>query len=421
MTGGLAFPSDDLISALSGGAPTTAGERIDTTTAMRVADVFTAVNIIAEDVGSLPLKVFRSVGDDVLDASDHRAYRMLHDAPNPSMPAFRFWSTLATHLLLWGNAYIQKLRDQNGLVSEIWLLHPSWVTVEWSWERREKRFIVYWPYGEAQTYDETQVRHIFGVSVDGLIGLSPIAQCRESLGTAAARARFEGDLYEKKPFITGVIEMPGTVRDAVKLREGWRAIYSGQGEDRHGVATLEEGATFRQLTMPLADMQFVESAQLSKTEIANIFKMPPWKLGGSVGNSLTYQTTEGNDLWYAKGAIAPLTTCIAKFLAADRGIFPFGSWYPEFVLEGLYRADSAARVAYYQGMSAIGAMTVDEIRERENLPPLPVEQQEESDDAAMFVPPGGAGTTLPGTAAQIAPAPGSQPNPGLPSGEAMVP
>jgi len=421
--GGLAFPSDDLISALTGGNPTTAGEKIDTTTAMRIADVFTAVNIIAELVGSLPLKVFRQVGDDTVCADTHRAYRMLHDAPNPSMPAFRFWSTLTTHLLLWGNAYIQKMRDENGLVNEIWLLHPSWVTVEWSWERREKRFIVYWPYGDATTLDESAVLHIFGVSTDGLIGLSPIAQCREALGVSSARTRFEADMYNRKPFVTGVIEHPGQIRDAAKLREGWSAIYgsgatmaSGTQNHRHGVASLEEGAHFNQLTMPLADMQFVESADLSKTQIATIFKMPPWYLGGSAGHSLTYQTVEGNDLQLAKHCIAPVTTCIAKFLSADSGIFPFPSWYPEFVLDALMRADSAARVAYYTGMAGINAMTVDEIREKENLPPMPVEEQDEVEEAAML----GTADPAAGLTAGSAPAPGVSPPPGVPSPVAVV-
>lgn len=374
-TSGFAFPSDDLIDSLTAGG-TLAGEKIDASTAMRISDVFTAVNIIAEEVGGLPLKVFRQVGDATIEATDHRAYRMLHDAPNPTQPAFRFWSTLATHLLLWGNAYIEKLRDANGLVSELWLLHPSWVTVEWSWALRQKRFLVTIPNTvESITLSDDRVLHIFGVSTDGLVGLSPIGQCRDTLGVSKARTRFEANVYDKKPFTTGVIEHPGQVRDAVKLRESWQAIFSGQGPNPHGTPVLEEGAHFNQTVMPLADMEFVASAQLSKTDIANIFKLPPWELGGAVGNSLTYQTVEGNKVQYATRAIAPVTTCIAKFVAADSGIFPFSSWFPEFVLEGLMRGDSNARADFYTKMSAVKAITADEIRERENLPPLTPSQQ----------------------------------------------
>lgn len=413
---GLAWPTDDLISAL-GGSPTLAGEKIDTTTAMRISDVFTAVNIIAEEIGGLPLKVFRQVGDATLEATDHRAYRMLHDAPNPSMPALRFWSTLAAHLLLWGNAYIEKLRDANGLVSELWIIHPSWVTVQWSWQARQKRFLINWPQsGESEPLDESRILHIFGVSTDGLIGLSPIGQCRDTLGVSMARTRFEADVYDKKPFLTGVIQHPGTIKDATKMRESWQAIYAGQGESRHGTPVLEEGAVFNQSAMPLADMEFVASAQLSKTDIANIFKLPPWELGGSVGNSLTYQTVEGNKVQYATRAIAPVTTCIAKFLAADAGIFPFSSWYPEFVLAGLLRGDSNARADYYTKLSAVKAITSDEIRELENMPPLTPSQKD-----SMLTAPAGAGSTPAGTPPAPAPAQDGPPAAAVASGLQQVP
>lgn len=384
---GLAFPSDDLLAALQAG-PTMSGESIDTTSAMRMADVFTAVNIIAELVGSLPFKVYRQVGSDTIPADDHRAYRILHDAPNPQQPAMRFWSTVATHLLLWGNAFIEKLRDQDGLVSELWLLHPSWVTVEWNWQTRQKRFVVD-PNQAGMltgrvTYDEDRVLHVFGVSNDGLVGLSPIAQCREQLGIAKSRERWEADVYDKKPFIGGWIKHPGQLKDPVKLGQSWTAVYAGQGKDRHGVPVLEEGAEFNAYAAPLADMQFVENAQLSKTTIANIFKLPPWYLGGSVGNSLTYQTVEGNQAQLARHCLAPLVSCIASFVSFDKGIFPFQSWYGEFVLEGLMRGDSKARTDYYTAMTAINAMLPDEVREKENMPPLSDEQRREiADEKAL--------------------------------------
>lgn len=386
-TSGLAFPTDELIDALGAGA-TISGESVDTTSAMRMADVFTAVNILAELVGTLPFKTYRQVGSDTIPADDHRAYRMLHDAPNPSQPAFRFWSTVATHLLLWGNAFIEKLRDENGLVTELWILHPSWVTVQWNWTTRQKRFLVD-PNAAGMltgrmTLDEDRVLHIFGVSNDGLIGLSPIAQCREQLGIAKSRERFEADVYNRKPFISGWIKHPGQLKDPVKLGQSWSTVYAGQGKDRHGVPVLEEGAEFNAMAAPLADMQFVENAQLSKTTIANIFKLPPWYLGGSVGNSLTYQTVEGNQAQLARHAIAPLVGCIASFVSFDKGIFPFQSWFGEFVLEGLMRGDSKARTDYYTAMAAVGAMLPDEIREKENMPPLSDEQRrEQSDEAAL--------------------------------------
>lgn len=409
---GFAQPSDEVLDAFGVGK-SISGESVNSETAMRMADVFTAVNIIAELVGSLPLKVYRQVGDDTITADDHRAYRLLHDAPNPEQPAFRFWSVLTTHLLLWGNAYIEKLRDEQGLVSELWLLHPSTVTVEWNQQIRVKRFVVQDVLGGvARTLPTDRVLHIFGVSTDGLVGLSPIAQCREQLGLAKSRERFEGDVYEKRPFLGGWIQHPSKLNDAVSLGQAWTAIYAGQGNDRFGTPVLEEGAEFHTYAAPLSDMQFVENAQLSKTTIANIFKLPPWYLGGSVGNSLTYQTVEGNQQQLARHAIAPLTTCIAKFLSFDRGIFPFSSWYADFVLEGLMRGDSKARTDYYTAMTDMGAMLPEEVREKESMPPLSDEQRRQQREEAELA---AIANTPPPPADQAAPLaarpPGAVPSP----------
>ncbi len=360
----------DVLEAL-GVTNTAAGELVSNERAFSIADVFTCISTIAETIGTLPLKVYREVDESVLPADNHRAYRMLHDAPNPITPAHRFWSTAGGHLLAWGNAYIEKLRDENGLVSELWLIDPATVTIEWNPGLRQKRFVV-WVGGEKRVLDDDRVLHLFGYSRDGLIGLSPIQQTREALALAKARERFEGEVYAKKPFLTGTIEHPGRITDGgVKLREQWQAVYGGPASDsRHGVAVLLEGATYKQMSVPLEDLQFVEATNLSKRTIASIFKLPPAYIGGSIGDSLTYQTVESNQIQFARQAIAPVVTNIAKFLSFDMGIFPFSSWYAEFVLEGLLRGDSQARGSFYKSLAAVSAITVDEIRARENMPPM---------------------------------------------------
>ena len=371
----LSEPNQDLATLL-GGDPSVAGERINVTSALAIADVFCAVSIVTETVATLPLRVYRTVNGGVMEAPDHRAANMLETAPNPVQPAHRFWATLAGHLLLWGNGFIEKLRDANGLVSELWLLHPGNVEIQFNAGTRTKRF-VYWDGANKIELSEDRVLHVFGTSVDGLVGLSPIQQTRQQLGNAKARERFEGEVYSTKPFLSGVINHPGQLRDTVKLRESWTAIYGGgdrgpraTANGRHSVAVLEEGATFSPLTAPLADMEFVASQQMSKRQIATIFKLPPTYLGGSTGDSLTYQTVESNAIQFARMAITPVTTNIQKFLGFDRGIFPFSSWYPEFELAALLRGDSAARGAFYKALSDVKAITPNEIRALENMEPI---------------------------------------------------
>jgi HK97 family phage portal protein len=365
----LANPSDEILDAF-GAVPTMAGERVDVQGSLAIADVFAAVNIICETVAMLPLRVYREVAGEVEAAPDHRAAGMLASAPNPMVPAHRFWSTVAGNLLLWGNAFIEKLRDEDGLVTELRLLHPGSVTIEVNARLGRKRFVVYEEQGAVRReLDDDRVLHIFGVSSDGYSGLSPIRQCRQQLGLVKARERFEADVYASKPFLAGIINHPGRINDPVPLREQWRAVYGSGGTGRHGVAVLEEGATFQQLVAPLEDMQFLQSVQISRKTIANIFKLPAPYLNEAAGGSLFYQTVESNAIWFARNTIAPVTTNIQKFLNFDRGIFPFGSWYCEFVLEGLMRGDSKARADFYKTMLEVGAMFPDEFRRLENLPP----------------------------------------------------
>jgi HK97 family phage portal protein len=370
-TSSLATPDTWLFDA-AGAQPTMAGERVSVEGSMAIAAVFTAVSIISETIGTLPLKTFRDLGADkgVAPAPDHRAYRMLHSAPNPIQPAHRFWSTVVAHQLLWGNWFIEKLRDADGLVAELWLLNPANVVVEWNSAVRRKRFRYTDPMTGVETlYDDDRILHGFGLSLDGITGMSPIQQARESLGKAKARARFEADLYARAPSLSGWIGVQGQLKDSVKLRESWRAIYGAGGDDRFGVGVLEEGATFNALTAPLADMQFVESENMSVKAIASLFKLPPAYLGGSTGDSLTYATTESNSIQLATQAIAPVTHNIARWLTFDMGIFPFSSWFAEFELDALMRGDSAARAVFYEKMVGIKALFPDEIRRFENLAP----------------------------------------------------
>lgn len=372
----LSEPNQDLIMAL-GGSLNISGERINVESSMQIADVFCAVNIIAETIGTLPLRVYQNRNGEIFETPNHRAAPMLGQAPNPTMPAHRFWATIAGHNLLWGNWFLEKLRDENGLVSELWPLHPGCMTVEWNGNLRQKRFTYRPGDGQEFTYDQDRILHGYGYTMDGLVGLSPIQQTRQQLGLAKARERFEGEVYAQKPFLSGVIEHPGQIRDTVKLRESWKAIYGGGDKGprgvsgRHSVAVLEEGASFVPLTAPLEDMQFVESQQLSRTTIANIFRLPPSYIGGSVGDSLTYQTVESNQIQFARNAITPVCVNIQKFLHFDMGIFPFNAWYPEFGMEALLRGDTKARGDFYKVLSEVKAIVPNEIRALENMPPLP--------------------------------------------------
>lgn len=367
-------PSSDLVSAFTTSA-SYSGERITVHDAFGLGPVFAAVSIIAELVGTLPFKVFRMVdsddqdGGERVEARQHRMWRVIHDAPNPVMPADRFWSTVTAHLLLWGNAYIEKERDELGLVQSLWLLDPAQVGVKW--DGRQKTFVSY-ANGREETASSEQVLHIHATSLNGVTGESPISRCRQMFGVAQARSKFEGGFYRRGARNPAVIEHPGRLgkEGADRLRDDFSAWHGGV-ENMHKVPVLEEGASLKGLSMPLRDMEFVASQQLSRTEIATIFRLPPAYLGGSTGDSLTYATIESNQIQLAQLAIGPWTNTIAKACAADPALFPQNVVYPEFVLEALMKADVQARAAYWKTLHDMGVVSEEYIASRENLPPPP--------------------------------------------------
>ena len=189
-------------------SPTLSGERVSVESSLAMADVFAAVNLICEEVSKLPLKVYRdlSLSPDnpqtgIEEQNQHRAWRMLHDLPNPYTPSHRFWSTLASHLLLWGNGFIEKLRDVDGLVVELRLVHPSRVDVLFNEEAGLKAYRITRMSGTQEPLmGDDRILHVFGVSCDGIFGLSPIQQSREALGIVKARERFEGEMYSGHPY-----------------------------------------------------------------------------------------------------------------------------------------------------------------------------------------------------------------------------
>lgn len=366
---GLSTPDRWLVDSLAG-PPTPSGERVTTEKALGLTGVFAAGYKLAELVGQLPLKVYRVVDPDSrVEADTHRAWRLLHDAPNPYTIAHTFWAAVTVQLALGGNSYLLKQRDSTGIVESLWLLDPSRMEVEVN--AANQRRYVYTNGIERQPIPEEDLTHIIGFSLDGIMGCSRIWYCRNRFGAALARDIYEGSFYSQGARVPGVIEYPGRLGpDGTKnLAESFQTKHGG-ARRQHKVPVLEEGASFKATGMSLADMQFVENAQLSLTEIAVLFDLPPGELGGMHGGPLEYSTEELNQIRLTR-AVIPYTNRIAKTLSNDPAILPQNVMYAEFVLEALMRPDAKTRVEYWKTLLDMGVVDQAYIASRENLPPPP--------------------------------------------------
>jgi HK97 family phage portal protein len=392
---GLQYPSDWLTDAI-GGPVASAGTRVSVSSSLGLAPVWSAVKLISEDVGQLPFKVYRDLGDGQKEeARSHRSWRMLHDRPNSFTPAGRFWSTVTVHLLLYGNAFLLKRRDESDMVAELWLLRPSEMTVKW-WPMLGEKTYVHAPaqmvvsggvQDRRREYDDSEVLHIMGLSMDGLTGMSVIEQCRNPLGTAIARDEFEGEFYANGAVLSGLVEMEGRIRsdEALKrFKDSFKALYMGRGK-RHGIPVLEDGAKLKQVGSPMKDLEFVASQNMTATQIAVMFNLPPNKLGGSSGDALTYATVEMNQTAIAIDAIAPVAHTIAQAVSQDPSLLPQNVFSAEFVLDAMMRADAKSRGEFYTALTGVKAITPDEIRKRENMPALTEAQKRELNPPAPVV------------------------------------
>lgn len=371
---GLATVSSALLDSY--GSASFSGERVTVKKAMEIAAVRAAVEMISKAVGVMcPLKVYRIVDDDDrIEARSHRMWRVLHDQPNPVATSAAFWTAVAAHLLIWDNCYIGKERDPAlGEVISLWLLDPTTIQVEFN--GRTKTFVQMEGGQVVRRYTMDDVLHIVGFGTSSIFGDSRIEQARQSLGNAIARSKFEGGFWKRGARNPAVIEYPGRLGEkaADNMRRSFELWHAGV-ENMHKVPILEEGAHLNAVGSSLEDMQFSELAQQTRTDVAVLFGIPPAYLGGTTGDSLTYATTESNQIQFAQMAVAPVTTLIGKALSSDPSILPWNVMYAEFVLEGLMRADMTTRSNYWKTMKEVLGLKPEFIAARENIPPDAIEE-----------------------------------------------
>lgn len=347
-----------------GGSRTLAGTAVSVDSAVGIDAVWAAVNALAGDAGASPLIVYRGRGGSRERAVGDPRWVMLHDRPNPWMQADVYVEQVMAHLLLWGNSYSEKIR-RRGVVEELHPVMPGRVRPYWD-DRDRKRFEIDGEKG----YTPDEILHIPGFGWDGLRGASVITVARQRLGTIQARDEYEAALYGEDATPPGVLKTPKTLspEKARGLRDQFNALNRGAG--KRAMVVLEEGMTWEQVGMPLKDQEFVEASRLTVGQVARLFGLPPERIGGDSGGSLTYGNVEARAAHYVTFSLRRWLVRIEKALKADPQLFPEADVYPEFLLDGLLRGDSKTRAEVY-GMAVDRWLTVNEIRAAENRAPLP--------------------------------------------------
>ena len=356
----------------------TSGKRVNERSAMQMTAVYSCVRILSEAVAGLPLHLYQYTDKSSKEkAVDNLLYFLLHDEPNTEMTSFVFRETLMTHLLLWGNAYSQIIRNGKGEVVGLYPLMPDRMTVN-----RNEKGQLYYEYmvssDDAKTLKDGTVRlspydvlHIPGLGFDGLVGYSPIAMAKNAIGLAIAAEEYGSKFYENGATPSGILEYPGTVKEPDKVRESWNAGFGGSS-NAHKIAVLEEGMKYTPISISPNEAQFLETRKFQINEIARIFRVPPHMVGDLEKSS--FSNIEQQSLEFVKYTLEPWLVRWEQ--AMQRSLIPQddkSEYFIKFNVDGLLRGDYQSRMQGYATARQNGWMSANDIRELENLDRIPAE------------------------------------------------
>ena len=355
-----------------------AGKNVNERSAMQMTAVYSCVRILAEAVAGLPLHLYRYKEDGGMErAIDNNLYHLLHDEPNKEMSSFIFRETLMTHLLLWGNAYAQIIRNGKGEVVALYPLMPNKMQVDRD-EKGELYYIYTRSSDEAKTMDGVtvyltprDVLHIPGLGFDGLVGYSPIAMAKNAIGLAIATEEYGAKFFANGAAPSGVLEHPGTIKDPSRLRENWNSTFGGSANSGK-VAVLEEGMKYTPISISPEQAQFLETRKFQIDEIARIFRVPPHMVGDLEKSS--FSNIEQQSLEFVKYTLDPWVIRWEQSLSrALLNEDEKRKYFFKFNLEGLLRGDYESRMSGYAVARQNGWMSANDIRELENMDKIPAE------------------------------------------------
>lgn len=329
------------------------------------------VSIWAELTSTVPLFVFRRGADGGRDrADDHPLYGVLHDQANGLQSAVELREFLVRSLALTGNAFAEIERDGAGRVTALHGLMPADVMVERLASGRVRFRVTDWT-GGVRVLLQEEVLHIRGATRDGVVGVSPLRLGAAAVTYRVRQAEAAAGLMTNSLRPSGVLSYPDRLtapqRDDVRASVRERL----QGTTKAGeLLVLDGGVKFERLTFTPEDAEFLASTKLANEDICRLFGVPPTVAG--ITDRATYSNTEQEGRALVQNCLGPLVARIEAAMArclltADER----RTLYVEHDLSGLLRGDVAARFEAYRIGREIGVYSPNDIRRRENEPPIP--------------------------------------------------
>lgn len=347
------------------GNQSAANEPVNENTSMGLTAVHRSVQLIAGTIASLPLHTYMTTR-----AGERKRVTSWLDNPGAATGQTRYeWvETLVAHLLLHGNAFGLHIYNGAGAMVGMQLIHPGLVSVETDPSRgiAGRRFTVTTADEAPRVFTEVDITHFRGLSTDGVIGLSPIAACRNAIGSGIAADKAAGKMYATGLLMGGVLAVPADYDEeqAAEFQSSLQNKLTG-ARTAAEVTVVNADVRFSPWTMNASDAQFLESRGFQVEEVARLYGVPKVLLaedGASTWGSGIAELIRG----FQKFTLAQWTSRIEQTLSRTLA----GSRFCEFSYEGLLQPDHGQVIANMEAEIRAGLLTQDEGRRILNREPL---------------------------------------------------
>jgi HK97 family phage portal protein len=352
-----------------GGMDTASGKNVNENVALSLTAVYSCIKIIAWNMASLPVITYKSLEPRGKERDKkYYLYKLLHDAPNEVQTSFEWISLMSVHQNLWGAGISEIEFDGNGNPIALWPLPPWLVTPK---KIKDSRQLVYEVDVENKKYTLRSNQVVCFRSLGtGMYDnwMSPIAIHRETIGAALAVKEFGAKTFGQGTNPSGIIEMAGAIKegseDSLRKKLGQ---YSGLGGS-HRLMLLDNGMKFNRIGIPPKDSQFLESKSFDIAEIARVYNIPLHKLQELSKSTSFGSGIEEMNLDFVSSTLRPY---LVQWEQEIKRKLIFDEHFVEFLVAGLLRGKLTERYNAYKTGQNTGFISPDDIREFENMNPIP--------------------------------------------------
>ncbi|MBP0634904.1 phage portal protein [Cupriavidus sp. AcVe19-6a] len=349
-----------------------AGKNVNVDTAMQLSTVWACARLVSTSIGTMPLFLYRVQADGARKKAKRQAlYRILHTKPNAYMSAAEYWTAVVLAVLFWGNSFSRISRNKDGDIVSLMPLRPDWITLRVNPDY-SLTYVFRDETGKLEELSPAEVFHVKGFSLDGLVGISCLAQARHSMGISLALEESAGRVFVNGMKPGGVLQVDTILKEADRERMRSQLTEQFAGAINSGkTMILEGGLKFQAVTMNPEDAQMLQSRSYSVEELCRWFNVPPFMIGHTEKSTSWGSGIEEQKNGFVTFTLQPTARLIEQAIGCQLIPPEDGEDFAaEFNFDAMLRGNSVQRAQYLSTMTQNGLMTRDEGRAHENLPPM---------------------------------------------------